>query len=79
LAYASGTTAKSTKNETKYELFSRNKAENEINRNETVDCNLFVRNEDSSKFVMLTEHSLVNIVDVRLVIETQHTPSLRSG
>jgi hypothetical protein len=69
LAYASGTTAKSTKNETKYELFSRNKAENEINRNEIVDCNLFVRNEDSSKFVMLTEHSLVNIVDVRLVIE----------
>ena len=61
-------TAKSMRNGTKYAVSPQNSNQTEKN-----NCRGTVRNEETSKFIKLTEHSLVNIVDMRFVIKNNYT------
>ncbi len=61
-------TAKSKRNGTKYAVSPQSSNQTEKN-----NCRGTVRNDETSKFIMLTEHSLVNIVDMRFVIKNNYT------
>ncbi|XP_028403222.1 uncharacterized protein LOC114525960 [Dendronephthya gigantea] len=47
------------------------------NLNET-ECKMSIKEEDWKKFLTLTEHSLVNIVDLHFVVDDNHTKYTRS-